>query len=109
MTKKDIDTRVSEIDKRRAELEAERKRLLSQKSKADRKADTRRKIIVGGIVLADEALKKTVLPTLDAKLTKSADRALFWLPERVTDASPAQAAEAKPARPSSFASEDGKS
>ncbi len=109
MAKKDIDSRLSEIAERETALKAERKLLLSQKSTSDRKADARRKIILGGIVLSDEKLKPLVLATLDAKLTKASDRALFWLPERGTTAPTVPAAEAKPARPTLFGSEDGKS
>jgi hypothetical protein len=80
MAKKDLNTRIVEIENQRAELEAERKRLLTQQTAQQRKDDTRRKILTGAIVLGDEQLKKAVLPKLSGTLTADRDRKLFGLP-----------------------------
>ena len=61
-----------------------RKRAIS--AKRERKADTRRKILIGATVLAridrKELDKATLQSWLDSHLTRSDDRALFDLLER---------------------------
>jgi hypothetical protein len=80
------------IDVRLAQLRAERGRLVARVSSAERKRDTRRKIIVGAAVLAAvernglPALRTTreLLEWLDARLTRPHDRAVFDLMRRAT-------------------------
>jgi glucose/arabinose dehydrogenase len=50
--RKSLDDKIAELTKRQEQLEAQRLSLLASKKAADRKLDTRRKIIVGAAVLA---------------------------------------------------------
>jgi large subunit ribosomal protein L7/L12 len=92
-TKGDIRIRV--IDERLARLRAERTRLVARVGTAERKRDTRRKILVGAAVLAAvdhdgvPALRGTteLLQWLDARLTRPHDRAVFDLTRPRTAAS----------------------
>jgi hypothetical protein len=85
------------IDERIAALEAKLKQLKVRQQRAearakslqlkqDRKADTRRKILAGAILLAkvENGLfdKKIFNGWMDAALTREDDRALFGLPTR---------------------------
>lgn len=80
--------RIKTLDERLARLRAERIRLAERASLADRKRDTRRKILIGAAVLA--ALERDGVPHLtsakelsawmDAHLTRAHDRAVFDLP-----------------------------
>ena len=73
------------IDERLAKLRAQKDRLLSRASRAERRRDTRQKIVIGGTVLA--ALDAGGVPPLqsladlqqwlDGRLTRPADRAVF--------------------------------
>jgi hypothetical protein len=108
MSKKNITARIAEVEKQRAELEAERKRLLAQRTEQQRRDDTRRKIIIGGVVLADEKLREVVDAVLRMKITVSRDRALFGLPELAKTAKPAApVSEPKAARPQAFDQDGG--
>jgi hypothetical protein len=82
--------RVQSIDDRLARLRAERDRLAARAHQAERKRDTRRKIVLGGAVLA--ALDHEGVPALltraelllwlDEHLTRPPDRAVFDLTPR---------------------------
>jgi hypothetical protein len=82
--------RIGALDERVARLRAERSRLLARISQSERKRDTRRKILIGGAVLA--AVDREGVPVLksrdelvrwlDAHLTRPHDRAVFDLPVR---------------------------
>ena len=102
--------RIKSLDDRLARLRAERTRLAERASLADRKRDTRRKILIGAAVLA--ALERDGVPHLtsahelsrwmDAHLTRTHDRAVFDLPAK--EPTPAGAdsstrAKRKPAAP----------
>ena len=54
--RKSLDQRLADLTERRQQLEARRLALLASKKSADRKLDTRRKIIVGAAVLAHAEL-----------------------------------------------------
>lgn len=81
--------RLQTLDDRLARLRAERERLAARVHQAARKADTRRKILVGAAVLTALELGSDV-PTfssladltrwLDGRLTRPHDRAVFDLP-----------------------------
>jgi hypothetical protein len=45
------DERVNNIDKKMAQLKAQKQAIMNREKEAERKADTRRKIIIGGIFL----------------------------------------------------------
>jgi hypothetical protein len=78
-----VRTRIHTLDERLARLRMAKNRLLARASHAERKRDTRRKILIGGAVLA--ALERDGLPSmrsfaelqgwLDTRLTRPHDRA----------------------------------
>jgi hypothetical protein len=80
--------RISLIDERLARLRAERERLVARTNRVERKRDTRRKIVLGGTVLA--AIDHEGVPALhtraeltrwlDAHLERPQDRRVFELP-----------------------------
>jgi hypothetical protein len=79
--------RIQLLDERLARLRMEKNRLIARVSQAERKRDTRRKILIGGAVLA--ALDHEGVPAmrsggellrwLDTRLTRPHDRAVFDL------------------------------
>jgi hypothetical protein len=77
--------RIQMLDERLARLRAEKNRLLARASQTERKRDTRRKILIGGAILAAidhggvPALrsKADLLHWIDARLTRPRDRAVF--------------------------------
>lgn len=85
-----VRVRIQALDERLARLRAERDRLAARASRTERKRDTRRKIVLGGTVLA--ALEHEGLPALptraellrwlDARLQRPQDRRVFDLPAR---------------------------
>ena len=82
-----IQMRIHSIDERLARLRARRDRLLARAGQAERKRDTRRKILIGAAVLA--AIDREGVPTmqsaielrrwLDERLARPHDRAVFGL------------------------------
>ncbi len=82
-----VHARLQLLDERLARLRAERDRLVARASRAERKRDTRRKIVIGGTVLA--ALDHEGVPALrtradlsrwlDSRLERPADRTAFDL------------------------------
>jgi hypothetical protein len=83
-----VRARIGSLDERVARLRAEKSRLLARANQTERKRDTRRKILIGGAVLAAiehegvPVLKSSaeLLRWLDARLTRTHDRAVFELP-----------------------------
>ena len=77
-----VRARLELLDKRLARLRAERDRLVARASQAERRRDTRRKIVIGGTVLA--AIEHEGVPALrtreelvrwlDARLSRPHDR-----------------------------------
>lgn len=82
----DHEERLMKLNRRLAQIEAEIARVKALASKEERKKDTRRKILVGGMVLdlvksgeiGEEQLKRW----LDKMLSNPHDRALFDLPPK---------------------------
>jgi hypothetical protein len=82
-----VRARLQSVDETLARLRAERSRLLARASQVERKRDTRRKILIGGAVLAAIAHEgvppirstKELLAWLDPRLTRPHDRAAFDL------------------------------
>ncbi len=71
------------LRKQREQIDAQLRDLEARQKEADRKADTRRKVIAGALAIEHmEANEKTefgkvMLKLLDEYVTRSADRALF--------------------------------
>jgi hypothetical protein len=78
------------LDERLSRLRAERIRLAARVSQSERKRDTRRKILIGAVVLAavdHEGVpvlrsQRELVQWLDGRLTRPHDRAVFELPRR---------------------------
>lgn len=79
--------RLQALDERLARLRIKKNRLIARVSQSERKRDTRRKILIGGAVLAAldhegvPAIRSNseLLRSLDAQLTRPHDRAVFSL------------------------------
>lgn len=77
--------RIQTLDERLTRLRTEKNRLLARASQTERKRDTRRKILIGGAVLAaidHEGVpplrsKTDLLRWLESRLTRPHDRAVF--------------------------------
>ena len=82
-----VRVRLHAIDERLARLRSERDRLVARASHTERRRETRRKIVIGGTVLA--AIEHEGVPALQTKaelltwlasrLTRPPDRAVFDL------------------------------
>lgn len=75
-----ITQRLASVSQEIKNLQAEKRRLQQVETKAKRKADARRKILIGACVLSDEQLRAIVLPLLTDQLKRADERALFDLP-----------------------------
>ncbi len=83
----EVRVRLQALDERLARLRMEKNRLVARVSQAERKRDTRRKILIGGAVLAAvdhegvPAIRSTaeLLHWLDGRLTRAHDRECFDL------------------------------
>ncbi len=88
-----VRSRLQTLEDRLARLRSEKSRLLARASQAERKRDTRRKILIGGAVLAaieHEGVPRILsaedlLRWLDGRLTRPHDRAVFDLPQKGQD------------------------
>jgi hypothetical protein len=82
--------RVRLIDERLARLRADKDRLIARASQTERRRETRRKIIIGGTILAavdHEGVpairtRAELLRWLESQLTRPHDRVAFDLAER---------------------------
>ena len=77
--------RLEVLRKKREALDAEVNRLQARKRAADRKADTRRKILLGAVVMQEMVSNPGKIGVwanelLAERLTRPRDRALFGLP-----------------------------
>jgi hypothetical protein len=85
-----LDDQISTLEERLKQLKLRAQRIEARKksidAKRERKADTRRKILVGAIVMAKVEQQvmdeKLLRGWLEEALTRSDDRALFKLPKR---------------------------
>ncbi|MEI8299498.1 MAG: mobilization protein [Pseudomonadota bacterium] len=83
----ELDQHISQLEDRLSELKARQQRIEARKLalqvRRDRKAETRRKILIGGVVLdriaAGQISESELRAWLDPALSRSADRALFGL------------------------------
>jgi hypothetical protein len=82
-----LDEQISTLEEKLKQLKVRHQRIEARKkaieSKRERKADTRRKILIGAIIMAkveQEVMDEKLLRRwLDEALTRSDDRALFGL------------------------------
>jgi hypothetical protein len=72
--RKSLDDKIAELNERQQQLTARRLSLLASKKTADRKLDTRRKIIVGAAVLAHADLHPEFSTTLRGILSVAVQR-----------------------------------
>ena len=85
-----LDDQISTLQDRLKQLKGRQQRLEARKRAAEaqreRKADTRRKILLGGVLLdkvrAGEIPREQLLAWLEPALTRAEDRELFELPTR---------------------------
>jgi hypothetical protein len=85
-----VRSRIHTLEERLARLRSQKSRLLARASQTERKRDTRRKIVIGGAVLAaieHEGVPRIVsaeelLRWLDSRLTRPHDRDVFGLPDK---------------------------
>lgn len=79
-------TEIDKLDEKIKQLQARKKQVKAKETAKQRKEDTRKKILVGGTIMA--AVKSgdmqwhTVKELLDKNLKRDNDRALFDLPEK---------------------------
>ncbi len=77
-------TRLESLKKKHSQLTAQIQLLEAAKKNRERKKGTRRKILIGAYILDKATTNRTfnqIVTELDTYLTRSADRALFDLPE----------------------------
>jgi len=86
-----VRARIGTVNEMLARLRAERSRLLARATQAERKRDTRRKILIGGAVLA--AVQHEGVPML-----RNHDALLGWLEPRLTRPHDRAAFDFKPAK-----------
>lgn len=77
--------KLKKLEARKAKIAAEIARVRGREAAAARRQDTRRKIIVGAVILGmverGEGMPKNALfAALDKSLSRPQDRALFYLP-----------------------------
>ena len=78
--------KLDELLKKREQLNAQIQKERNKQSQQQRKEDTRRKILLGALMMEmikkGELDEKKILKRLDSFLTKNIDRKLFALPEK---------------------------
>ena len=74
------------LKEKQARLQAQFQKVAGRQKAEDRKADTRRKVLAGAVVLkaceTDTALKEKVWGLMEKNLTMNKDRAVFGFPLR---------------------------
>ena len=88
-----IDDKISKLEEQLKQAKAQRQKVEARKraaaAKLSRSHDTRRKVLVGAVILAKvergEWPKEKLLAMLDTTLTRPADRALFDLQDPATE------------------------
>ncbi len=83
---KSLDDQIEHLKHQRAAIDLRLSRLSARKSSAERKADTRRKIIAGALALTHAEKNpqwgSVLLGLIEEYTVKAADRALFNLPPK---------------------------
>lgn len=87
-----LETRLKQAKAKKQQIEARKRAVEAKKKRSD---DTRRKVLVGAVILAKvergEWPKDKLLAMLDSALTRVDDRALFDLPAQAATPQPAEA------------------
>lgn len=86
----DLETTIQQLEEKLRQAKAKQAQINARKraaeAKRQRQEDTRRKVLVGAVVLAElergSHMKPVIDRLLDEKLVKDADRALFGLPPK---------------------------
>ncbi|MEL6418316.1 MAG: mobilization protein [Pseudomonadota bacterium] len=85
-TKKPIDQQLAELADKEAQIKAKRADLRARQQAEDRKRDTRRKIVVGAVVMEhaehDPQFMELLAHVLDRHVIRDTDRELLGLPKR---------------------------
>jgi len=80
-------SKLDQLTQKREQLNAQIQAIKSKEAIQKRKDDTRRKVLIGGVVMkllrTGEMPQDRITKMLDKHLEKDADRALFKLPERI--------------------------
>ena len=90
------EARLKQLEDQKAKLEARIAKETAKLKAKQRKADTRRKIIIGALALhnlkdhKDQPASRAFADLIDKTTTRSADRAILGLPEQPGTASPDQ-------------------
>ena len=84
MTK--TENRLKKLQEQRARINAEISRVKAKEQQQKRKEDTRKKVLVGALILSKvekgEWAREKLLESMDAYLERDHDRALFALPPK---------------------------
>lgn len=82
VARKSPEEKIAELQEQEKQLKARIQRERAKLKDAQRKADTRRKVIAGALALEhqDHAFQATLRQLLDQHVKRDADRALFGLP-----------------------------
>jgi len=79
-------SKLDKLNEKRAQLNAQIQAIKQKENQQKRKEDTKRKILIGGVVIkmlnSGEMPKDRLQQILDTHLVKDSDRALFDLPPR---------------------------
>jgi large subunit ribosomal protein L7/L12 len=79
-------TKLEKLNLKREQLNAQIQAIKSKEASQKRKEDTRRKVLIGGVVMkmlkTGEMPQERLTQILDKHLSQDADRALFELPEK---------------------------
>jgi len=80
-------SKLDQLTQKRQQLNAQIQAIKSKEASQQRKEDTRRKVLIGGVVMklirTGEMPQDRITRMLDKHLEKHADRALFELPQSI--------------------------
>ena len=86
MSKLSYEEQKQRLKEKQARLQAQFQKVAGREKADERKADTRRKVLAGAVVLkaceTDAALKEKVWGLMEQNLTMNKDRTVFGLPLR---------------------------
>ena len=81
MPRQSTEEQLRKLKEKEAKLKAQFQRVSGRQKAEERKADTRRKVLAGAVILkaceSDSALKEKVWPLLEKNIVLNKDRAVF--------------------------------